>query len=109
MNLTERTTAALEWIDAQLAICEAENEGPWKSDRGYVIGNKEIIVASNCWPKDATFIAAARTGYPAMLEGMNVAIAGILNIQKASLVAGNNDLSQRMALDSILTTIENLK
>ena len=114
MTLTERTTAALAWLDVQLAICNAATEGPWHKDsaRGVMALNGGPI----CYPigtpeveeKDATFIAAARTGYPAMLEGMKVATKAL-----SAFLGGLTPVVERnyaeLELDSILTKIEQLQ
>jgi hypothetical protein len=101
MNLTERTTAALAWIDGQLAICEGATEGPWETDLASkhpaIFNHRGDFLATDVWPNDATFIETARTGYPAMLT-----------IAKLSIDTAQT-FGLHETLESILTTIENLK
>jgi len=100
MNLTERTTAALAWIDGQLAICNAATDGPWETDLASkhpaIFNDNGDFLATDVWPNDATFIATARTGYPAMLARMKVAI---------DYLRDGDDVKP---INSILTTIESL-
>lgn len=78
MTITERTSAAREWIDSQLALCNAATGGPWETDlestHPAVFDEKGVFIATDVWSHDAAFIAAARTGYPEMLEGMKAAM-----------------------------------
>ena len=94
MKLNERTTAALAWIDDQLAICNAATKGPWTAHDGWsvddnrektksehpdwceITGAKASLSGHIGFP-NAAFIAIARTGYPAMLEGMKVSIEAL--------------------------------
>ena len=133
MNLTERTNAALAWIDKELALCNAATDGPWKvkqigehsltnlrvvSPIGVAISSEEVTVgiaeilvhrtreemkaskASEEEQANAAFIAAARNGYPAILDGMKVAIESL------QLIAGYDWTN---SLEKILTKVENLK
>lgn len=94
MTLQDRTTSALAWIDAQLAICNAATKGPWHIQKytnyhGFSVWGSGCCIAERWYNDavaekdakelagDAAFIAAARVGYPAMLEGMKVAIKGL--------------------------------
>ena len=107
MNLTERTTAALAWIDGQLAICNAATDGPWETDLASkhpaIFNDGGDFLATDVWPNDATFIATARTGYPAMMAGMKVAIEGMAVFRRMGMVTESD-----IQLEQILTTIENL-
>jgi hypothetical protein len=84
-TLTERTTATLAWIDAQLAICNAATEGPWEHSGGNGIHKMISRTYGTCIATtdgeqrkpNAAFIAAARTGYPAMLEGMKMQLVNL--------------------------------
>ena len=105
MNLTERTTAALAWIDAQIALCNAATKGAWRADgiSSATVWSTDIrptLISTGSRDDDATFIAAARTGYPAILDGMKVAIESL------QLIAGYDWTN---SLEKILTKIENLK
>ena len=132
MKLTERTSAALAWIDEQLAICNAATKGPWNDgwelqgvtcDWQVKIPNSHAVVATEVGfsegtavaitdkSEDAAFITAARTGYPAMLEGMKIAIEWLLKQYKcgehfeneyAKAFTGNQ-------LFALLTKIESLQ
>ena len=93
MNLTERTDRALTWIEKQLAICNAATAGKWVTpdDEPWNVWERQgsengAHCVADCGPRrnhargmtsslaNAAFIAAARTGYPAMLNGMKIAI-----------------------------------
>lgn len=96
MNLTERTNAALAWIDAQLALCNAATDGPWRADNTDVTANYATV----CIPRDkrnVPFISAARSGYPAMLELAKLYLDTALT------------LGLHESLEKILTKIEKLK
>ena len=125
-TLTERTADALAWIDSQLAICNAATRGPWIHDvsRGTIgdvitadsdaiaqaqqridtsgHGNERQTEIRN---KNAAFIAAARTGYPAMLESMKLAIETISYTQ----IDINQIGTLEKILEIILTRIEALQ
>ena len=128
-QLTERTTAALAWLDSQLAICNAAPDGPWETSPNddYLFGEETkghiaIVKPESGFPYPwylaripfsapsqnsiATFIAAARTGYPAMLEGMKTAIKGLQQFAASFDDIPNAAMS---ALNSLLTTIESLQ
>ena len=118
-TLTERTTAALAWLDAQLAICNAANKGQWTPQKwienpgvaeGYNVISGNILVVYNmhgaCCKSDADFIAAARTGYPAMLEEWK---ATIEYIQRNEPWFGGHNCSLDDLLEQILTSIEQLQ
>ena len=117
MNITERTTAALGWLDAQLAICDAATKGPWgasyDNDTGedddyyyeWQVAGPAQLHGDNA-VSDAAFIAAARTGYPAILEGMKAAIKGLQQFAASFDDIPNAAMS---ALNSLLTTIESLQ
>ena len=119
-TLTERTKAALAWIDAQLAICSAATKGPWIRPSRFATHlyaeasmnhGKLICDCPDSSPRgeqhgpDADFIAAARTGYPAMLEGMKVSIAAFA--ETASFYQIPSHFSEK--LESIITKIESLQ
>lgn len=106
-SLTERTTAALAWLDSQLAICNAATDGPWEEggwSRLIKTSRKESIHVEH--RGNHSFIAAARAGYPAMMEGMKVAIEGLREI---TTVEGPMRVWASDSLESILTRIEKLK
>jgi hypothetical protein len=115
MTLTERTTAALAWIGAQLAICNAATDAPWTPDWGRIReANCKTICATvgaydnSDWLNNAAFIAATRTGYPAMLEIAALAINGF-----GAFLNGLNPKIEReyalTKLDELLTKIEKLQ
>ena len=104
MNLQERTTAALAWIDAQLAICNAATE--IILDDGDVWDSEGVSIVSSYNDETSAFIAAARTGYPAMLEGMKTANKGLQQFAASFDDIPNAAMS---ALNSLLTTIESLQ
>ena len=101
-TLTERTAAAIAWIDWQLAKCNNATPPPWFTKPDEKMHPAVRFSQSHC---DADFIALARTGYPAALEGMKLAIEGIgfmqIHIETAP------DFGK--LLDSILAKIEALK
>lgn len=121
-TLTERTTAALSWLDAQLAICNAATKGPYQvilasPDNELltdIVRSKEGLVLALCQNRpehlsNAAFIVAARTGYPAMLEGMKVAIECLQLIASKEPDETKAKLAAHFSLDSILTKIESLQ
>ena len=136
MNLTERTNAALAWIDKELALCNAATDGPWKvkqigehsltnlrvvSPIGVAISSEEVTVgiaeilvhrtreemkaskASEEEQANAAFIAAARNGYPAMLESAKNSLLAFREIEEHGFCHCEK------AINFILTKIENLK
>ena len=126
-TLTERTASALAWIDSQLAICNAATAGPWyiSPDDDYLIGDEgkghiaiikpeiglpypwylaRIPNSSPHKQENAAFIAASRTGYPEMLEGMKVEIEAFA--ETASFYHTPSHFSEK--LEQILTRIEAL-
>jgi hypothetical protein len=110
MTLTERTANALAWIEGQLAICKAATDGPWMATESHDImssGSQFLIALTsggsgylNDAKQNATFIAASRTGFPAMLESMKVALC--------SVERGVNGLNDYGALTQVLALIEGL-
>jgi hypothetical protein len=125
MTLTERTTAAIAWIDAQIAICKAATDGPWNNSGGDIFTSGQpaqhiLYVTSANYShrtniRNAAFIATSRTGYPAMLEAMKVAIEAIIQIGYYEVdgeMKNDGSFNGRRAekgLLKILTTIESLK
>lgn len=129
-TLTERTTAALAWIDSQLVICNAATDGPWIHDTsrgtiGDVItadfdaiaqaqqridaaghGNKRQTEMRN---KNAAFIATARTGYPAVLDGMTFAIRCLQLMAIREPDDSKAKIAAHFTLSEILTKIESLQ
>ena len=125
-TLTERTASALAWIDSQLAICNAATKCPW-NDGWEIIGvtcdwqekipdshavvatsvgfSEGAAVAITSRTEDNAFIAAARTGYPAMLEAMKLAIETISYTQIDIKHIGTLE----KILETILTRIEALQ
>ena len=106
MNLTERTNAALAWIDKEIALCSAATKGSWRVDgiSSAMVWSTDIrptLISTGSRDDDARFIAAARNGYPAMLEGMKVAIEWLRYMTPG--------MSQTESLNEILAKIENLK
>jgi len=129
-TLTDRATAALAWLDAQLAICKAATKGPWREGTNNVWqddllipivemrhrvrmedGRRIIPFHGDSYEapqSDAAFIAAARTGYPSLLDGMKVAIEALSVSSEEALSKADKHWS-KVALDSILTKIESLQ
>lgn len=76
--ITERTTAALAWIDSELVKCDGATKWPWNNSNCDLFTNsypaQHILHVDSSNYNMATnransrFIASARTGYPAMLE-----------------------------------------
>ena len=126
-TLTERTAAALAWIDSQLAICNAATDGPWiRCNTGDIFTDTEEArrgVEGNhvadcdpsgdksvhCIRSDAAFIAAARTGYPEMLEGMKFAIEALSGLSTGRVEFGHLQDSADIALETILAKTEALQ
>jgi hypothetical protein len=117
-TLNERTNDAIAWIDAQLAICKASTDGPWIDSENYLIGGwwvqdavtkkNESSIADFCFEPNAAFIAASRTGYPAMLELMKVSVE-VLDEFCGALTPRLEREYALMKLDEILIKIESLK
>ena len=78
MNLTDRTDRALTWIDSQIAIFKAATPPEFVIPTGYSGLNNKGLHYRVGWHHGvadySAFIAVARTGYPAMLQGMKIAI-----------------------------------
>ena len=112
-TITERTTAALAWIDSQLAICNAATAGQWAVDSARGVMAVGLGWSPICYPfgsveteyNDAAFIAAARTGYPAMLEGMKESLKMLADEVDDSMPYCFAD----RILESILPKIEALR
>ena len=58
-----------EWIEAQLALCEAATFNWYVSTYGLLNVGRWAVSLSG---KDARFASAARTGYPAVLQELTV-------------------------------------
>ena len=88
MTLTDRANRALKQIDAELAVCDAATPGKWLEQSDEIVA--EVLefrpiaraygtrTSSQEDKKNAAFIATARTGYPAALKGLKVAIESLL-------------------------------
>jgi hypothetical protein len=63
--------ALLAYLDGQIALCEAAPNGPWgpRDDRfgNFLFAGSDVVCVADGSGPAATFIAAARTGYPAVL------------------------------------------
>ena len=118
-TITERTAATLAWIDSQIALCNAATDGPWNlfphphddCNAVAICGNEfcgSAIMAYLNPEANSAFIAAARTGYPAMLESMKVAIKTLESIHRQQV---NYTLAERSAksLETILAKVEALQ
>ena len=127
-KLDERINAALAWIDAELKKCLLATKGPWKAE-GYDVkqpnGGRCIAYfgphhtppseyPKSCKTEDernGAFIASARAGYPAMLQGMKVAINTFIVISQSPFLreTDSGDIAQMdadVALGSLLGLIE---
>ena len=107
MNLQDRTTAALAWIDAQLALCNAATE--IILDDGDAWDSEGVSIVSSYNDETSVFIAAARTGYPAILEEMKAAIEEFQWQSSDNRIGETGKIRAQQALDSILTKIESLQ
>ncbi|WP_028559828.1 hypothetical protein [Paenibacillus pinihumi] len=75
--MTEKPIVSVRNFAADRAICEAATEGPWTADGSYVeipddfyVGERGPLAYGGVEGGDenATFIAEARTGWPAALD-----------------------------------------
>ena len=61
-----------EWIKEQLKLCNEATRGPWYASTrpwvGMIEDGNHYFVAQDMLPRNAAFIAAAREGYPLVLE-----------------------------------------
>lgn len=105
-TLTERTTAALSWIDAQLALCNAATDKPWEYDMNEWVHSLSAGRPAAALPSsraNGKFIAAARNGYPAMLESTKHSLLAFMEIEAHGFCQCDK------AINFILTPIEALK
>ena len=134
MTLTDRANRALKQIDAELAVCDAATPGKWFYHDGMVTCTLPPLLepherpcnVAKCHTEsvfrdknitheqmhgNARFIATARTGYPAALRGLKVAIEGFLKLANSDVSADeahacNHPCDASEHLNSILTIWE---
>lgn len=96
MNVKEtsaRVAAALAWIETQLAICNAATPGNWGMScverRTFIWTGRDELFTTDAGgnlykgtPRDARFIANARTLCPELLEGMKMTLEGLQKLSR---------------------------
>lgn len=101
MSISERATKVLQEIDEQLALIENATPGPWDVHWHQLVQKDSGVIcissphAPTAWEKNRHFIAASRTGWPAALRCLKVAIEGLLRVERWNLEVGwdaRNDL-----------------
>jgi hypothetical protein len=119
-TLQDRAALALQQIESELAVCDAATPGRWHvtehnplavdaRDEYCIAVADPMISRSGTSEANAAFIGTARTGYPAALLGLKLAIEWLLKLEYNTSTSCVYDLingETSRTLDAILTEWE---